>query len=171
VTHFKVGDRVEVIDDIGHHYQSHVGIVTKAQQRAMAVAEEFDVRLADGTAHRFFDFQLGTSPATTAPIIFDSTMAPQVQATRGHLDSRHLQFAAEGLYLHIRITDNQKAIHGQVTSNQNLPEQPLVTLLVDNEPQQDTTADDLGEFGFGHVPLGNLAVEIFVPGRRIIAPI
>jgi len=55
VTHFEVGDRVEVIDDIGHHYQSHVGIVTKAQQRVMAVAEEFEVRLADGTVHRFFD--------------------------------------------------------------------------------------------------------------------
>jgi hypothetical protein len=171
VTHFKAGDRVEIIDDIGHQYQSHVGIVMKTQQRAMAVVEEVDVHLADGTAQRFFDFQLRTPPAKPAPVIFDSTMAQEVVGTRGNTDCRHLQFEAEGLGLHIRVTAKRRAIQGQVTSSQKFPEQPLVTLLVDDQPQQDTTADGIGEFAFDEVPLGNVTVEIFMPGRRIVAPI
>jgi hypothetical protein len=170
VTHFKAGDRVEIIDDIGHHYQSHIGIVTSTQQRAMAVAADVDVHLADGTAHRFFDFQLRTPPATSAPIIFDSTTAPPILKALDH-ECRHLQFEAEGLDLHIRVTEKERTIRGQVTSDRNLPEQPLVTLLVDDKPQQDTTANDVGEFEFDEVPLGRVTVEIFIPGRRIIAPI
>jgi hypothetical protein len=86
-------------------------------------------------------------------------------------DSRHLRFALGGLDLHLRIAEKQKVIHGQVTSSRSLPERPLVTLLVDNEPRQTTTPDDLGEFGFGEVPPGNVTVEIFLPGRRVIAAI
>jgi hypothetical protein len=166
---FKAGDRVEVIDDIGNHYLSHVGIVTNARQREMAVAEEVDVCLANGLTHRFFDFQLRTRPAASAHIVFDSTVAPQPHGIRGSGISRHLQFAAEGFVLHIQILEQQRAVHGQVVSIQNVSEPPLVTLLVDNEPQQTTGSDDFGDFRFEELPDGKIAVEIFLPGRRFVA--
>jgi hypothetical protein len=168
---FYVGDRVEVIDDIGHHYQSHVGIVTKAQHRAMAVAEEFDVRLADGTDRRFFDFQLGIPPAVSASIVFDSSTSPSATGSRSSGDTRHLQFAAKDFDLHINIEDRegQKTILGQLNSPSRLAEQALLTLIAENELRQTAAADLTGEFRFERAPIGNLTCEIFLPGLRIIA--
>jgi hypothetical protein len=170
VTRFKVGDRVEVIDDIDNHYQSHVGTIMGEQQRPMAVVQECDVRFADGTHDRFFDFQLHIPAAITAAAVFDSATSAAVSGARGASESRHLLFAAGGFDLHIKVAAGEggKTLWGQVNSSGPLPESPLVTLLVQNEPQQTTTANNSGAFAFPRAPLGSVSLEIFVPGRRII---
>ncbi len=168
---FKVGDRVEIIDDIGHHYPSHIGIVTKERHRSMAVAQDVDVWLADGTYHRFFDFQLHVPAAIVAHVLFDSATAPQIAGTRGICQSRHLQFAADDFDLQITIAESEghKTILGHIDSRWAVPESPLVTLLVENDPQQSTIADGLRKFAFDQVPPRNVSLEIFAPGRCIIA--
>jgi hypothetical protein len=167
---FKVGDRVEVIDDISHYYQSHIGTITSEQQRPMAVVQECDVRLADGTCSRFFDFQLHIPKAITAGIVFDSATSPPVSEACRNRAGRHLRFAVGDFAVHIKVaaSDGHKTLLGQVNSVGALPESPLVTLLLQNEPQRTTAANSCGEFIFPRAPLGNVSLELFIPGRRII---
>jgi hypothetical protein len=163
---FKVGDRVEVIDDIGRHFQSHVGIVTGTRRRPMSVAQEIDVRLADGVIHRFFDFQLCTPPATPLSLIFDSATAPGVEGVRDTSEARQMLFRGQDIDLHLRVTPTQ--IRGQFTSVQTASEGPLITLLINDEPWHTITADNAGDFALEEVPLGTITLEIFVPGRRFV---
>ena len=139
---FKPGDRVEVIDDIGNIYKSHVGIVTHAHRREMSVAQEVQVRLANGTEAGFFDFQLSMPPATAT----GDSIECNVIEHAGHL-----------------------VVRGRITNSQSFQEPPLVTLLVGNKPQQVTSPDHLGCFDFTHPASGSFSIEVIAPGVRILS--
>src|SRR5437016_1019056 len=55
-------------------------------------------------------------PATTAYMIFDSSLSSLPSSVRGIERDRHLLFAAPGLDIHVKITeaDRHKEIYGQV---------------------------------------------------------
>src|SRR5688500_6567550 len=78
-----IGDRVELISEIWHRYPSCVGVITSATHHPVPVLQEFDVKLADGTAAAFSAFQLIVRTPTEAQKLVDSTAARQVSGMRG----------------------------------------------------------------------------------------
>lgn len=110
-------------------------------------------------------------PAIAAHILFDRSVPASTFGFRGKVQDRHLLFLDQDFDIHMKITaaELEKEIHGQVIPRMRTEESFLVTLLFQDEPAETTTTDSFGEFSFHEVPTGNLAVEILLPSRRIVA--
>lgn len=168
---FKVGDRVEVTGEIAQFYPCHVGIIIEADTRLSSVLHQYKVRLADKKENTFFDFQLQMPQAVVARTLFDSAASTKRHGVRGNDHTRHLRMMSGMIDIHLKIDSTKKTIVGQVMSGTSKQRPGLVTLLVDNQPLQTTSTDDLGEFSFRHAPQGDVTIEVFLPSRRILIPL
>ncbi len=164
---FQVGDRVEVIGTIAKYYVSTIGIVTALGQSQVPVMKDFHVELTDGTLARFFDFQLRVPPPTMAGLLFDNWRSPSLSGLRGAAEDRHLLFVMCDFDIHLKLgrSDEKKTVLGQVTP---VPRISLVSLLIGQQQKETTTTDLTGAFKLPEIGWGDVAVEIFVPGQRII---
>ena len=113
-------------------------------------------------------------PAPAAmPILFDSSVSSWPAGFRGVVHDRHLLFVDHDFDVHLKISsaEGNKELYGQV-----IPREPrknsqssIVTLLVQGKPAEKTTTADFGEFSFREIPTGNLAIEVMMATRRIMA--
>jgi hypothetical protein len=167
---FKPGDRVQLIGDIAHFYKCVIGVVLDSEENPSSILKTYLVRLADQTVNMFFDFQLNIPPAIAAQVVFDSQRPTKQLASRGTIDARHIVAAAGEVEVHIRIagTAGVWSIIGQATVGK-VTSTAIGTLLVDQQVMASEPADADGEFKFRDVPASPIALEIFVPGRRIVA--
>jgi hypothetical protein len=166
---FKTGDRVQLIGDIARFYKCVIGVVLDSEENPSAILKTYLVRLADQTVHMFFDFQLNIPPLITAQVVFDSQRPTKQLATRGTIDARHIVAAAGEVEVHIRIAGTMVwSIIGQATVGK-VASAAIGTLLVDQQVMASEPADEDGEFKFRDVPASPIALEILVPGRRIVA--
>jgi hypothetical protein len=166
-----IGDRVELIPDIGHHYSSRIGIVSSADEHPVSALRDYVVSLADGTTAAFSGFQLRTLTRTVARKLHDSAIASSPLGVRGALENRHLLFGAEHFEIHLRVaasTQSRQAV-GQVTSEVINWEHALVTLLVEDTPRITKSTDRFGEFMIEEIPAGNVSLEVLVPSYRVVA--
>jgi hypothetical protein len=169
---FNIGDRVELIREIGHYYPARIGIITSAGTHPVSLLREFLVRLADGTKATFSGFQLRTPTATAAHKLLDSAAsAANASGMRGSPGGRHLLFAAEGFDIHLKLasSERRKIVVGQLTSETSKWNHALVTLLVQDAPHVTTSTDSFGEFLLEEIPSGNVSIEILVPSYRVVA--
>ena len=168
-----IGDRVELIRDIGHRFRSRIGIITAADQHAVPVLQEFVVRLADGGEAIFSGFQLTKPPARAARRLEDSDVSFHTPGMRGKVEDRHLLFADDNFDIHLKVATSpeHKNVLGQVTSRTTTWELALVTLLAQDRPHETATIDGFGEFVFRKVPAGNLNIEILIPSHRVVVPL
>jgi hypothetical protein len=168
---FNIGDRVELIREIGHYYPSRIGIIASAGKHPVSLLREFLVRLADGTKATFSGFQLRTPTATAAHKLLDSAASASTSGMRGSLGGRHLLFAAEGFDIHLKLasSERRKIVVGQLTSETSKWNHALVTLLVQDAPHVTTSTDSFGEFLLEEIPSGNVSIEILVPSYRVVA--
>jgi hypothetical protein len=168
----KIGDRVELISDIGHRFRSRIGIITAADQHTVPVLKEFVVRLADGGEAIFSGFQLKKPPARAARRLVGSDVFSHTSGMRGKVEDRHLLFVDDNFDIHLKVATSQehKNVLGQVTSRTTVWELALVTLLAQDRPYETATTDSFGDFMFRKVPAGNLNIEILIPSHRIVVP-
>ena len=169
VPRFRIGDRVQVVGDIARFYACPVGIIVQGESDTASVLNQHTVRLADGTAATFFDFQLQTPPAVTAHLIFDSSTAPKGAGARGTA-GRQLRLLARNVDIHLRISDSpKKTIIGQITTGATAVQNALVTLLIGDQIRNTTSTDAVGEFTLSDVASGEVKIEIVIPSRKILA--
>ena len=145
---FEIGDRVEIVGEVGNQFPSSIGIIT-ATEGTFALPK-FRVRLTDGTESAFWDSQLEVPPLIFADMIYDTHVSPVPPGIRGSI--------------HERTT-----LHGQLSANGVAPKSSLVTLLLNRGPLATTVADSYGEFKLEQIPSGDAMLEILVPSRRIVA--
>ena len=166
---FRIGDRVQVVGDIARFYACPVGIIVQGESDTASVLNQHTVRLADGTAATFFDFQLQTPPAVTAHLIFDSSTAPKGAGTRGAA-VRQLRLLARNVDIHLRISDSPKrTVVGQITTGATVVRYALVTLLIGGQAVETASTDEAGEFILRDVASGEVTIEIVIPSRKILA--
>ena len=111
-----------------------------------------------------------TQRATTAHIIFDSSLSLLPSGVRGICQDRHLLFVGPDLDIHVKIAqaDRQKEIYGQVITH-GPKEEPTTILLLSGEAPQEMTPGPFGEFIFDEVPSGGVSLEIVLPSGRVVA--
>ena len=110
-------------------------------------------------------------PLTRAHMIFDSSLSLLPSGVRGMDQDRHLLFTAPDLDIHVKITetDRHKEIYGQVIHQAPTEESTIVMLVTEEEPKEMKRPDQFGEFSFNEVPAGDVAIEIILPSRRVVA--
>ena len=164
---FEAGARVEVIGEIARFYTSTIGIITTVGQSQVPLMKGYQVKLTDGTLVRFFDFQLRVPPPTMAGLLSDNWRSPSLSGLRGPAEGRHLLFVTRDFDIHLKLarTDEKKTAFGEVTP---VPRIGLVSLLIGQQQKETTTTDLTGDFKLHEVDGREVAVEIFVPGQRII---
>ena len=166
---FKPGDRVQLIGDISHFYNSVIGVVLDCGGSSSSVLKTYLVRLADKTVDMFFDFQLQTPPLVPAEVVFDSRKPDKQLATRGTVGARHIVAAAGEVQVHVRINGTFAwSIIGQASVGR-MATSAIGTLLVDKRIMASEPANEEGEFRFRNVPASQITLEVFVPGQRIVA--
>jgi len=167
---YKVGDRVQLAGDISRFYPCVVGVVDSGSDDPSSLLIQYQVRLADGAIATFFDFQLQSLPVVRAQVVFDGPISTQPMGTRGVLEGRHIHVVAPGVEIHLRISDTPpRSVIGELTAGKTPMPCALVTLMTDDHPIGTKPTDGSGEFEFHEVPEGNVAIEAFLPGRRIVA--
>jgi hypothetical protein len=131
------------------------------------VAQEPSVRDEEPTAVEIQALQ----PSTTARMIFDSSLSSLPSGVRGMGQDRHLLFVAADLNIHVKITeaDRHKEIYGQVISQATNGESPMIMLVSEEVSKEMRRTDQFGEFSFDEVPAGNVAIEIVLATRRVVA--
>ncbi len=166
-----IGDRVELINDIGQRYHSRIGVITAADQHNVPVLKEFVVKLADGGEEFFSGFQLKKPAATLARRLRDSEVSPFMSGMRGGPGDRHMIFGADDFDLHLKVvpTATHKKVLGQLSSRTTVWDFALVTLLVDGNPRETATTDNFGEFILQEVPAGHVSIEVLVPSHCMVA--
>jgi hypothetical protein len=166
---FKPGDRVQLIGDISRFYKCVIGVVLDCGESSSSLLKTYLVRLADKTVDMFFDFQLHTPPLVPAEVVFDSRKPDKQLATRGTVGARHIVAAAGEVQVHVRINGTFAwSIIGQASVGR-MATSAIGTLLVDKRIMASEPANEEGEFRFRDVPAGQLTLEVFVPGQRIVA--
>ena len=169
---FRLGDRVQLVGDIARFYACIVGVVISDGAYPASVLNQYRVRLADGKEGTFFDFQLETPPANIARVIFDTLVTPKQSGIRGLTPGRHVHLAVRDVDIHLKITGStKKTILGQVTAGKTTMKKALVTLLIQNHTIATTSTDESGEFTLQDVAPGDVVIEVFIPSRRILAPL
>jgi|SRR5579862_2334036 len=110
-------------------------------------------------------------PSTRARMIFDSSLSALPSGTRGTERDRHLLFFAPGLDLHVKITEENRhnEVYGQVIPHEPAEESSTIMLGREGDPKDMRKPDAFGEFSFNNVPGGDVALEIILPSRRIVA--
>jgi hypothetical protein len=85
------------------------------------------------------------------------------------LDARHIVAAAGEVEVHVRIAGTTAwSIIGQASVGRVVTS-AIGTLLIDQRVVLSEAADEDGEFKFRDVPPSPITLEVFVPGRRIVA--
>ena len=109
--------------------------------------------------------------STMAHMIFDSSLSLLPSGIRGMGQDRHLLFVAPDLDIHVKITeaDRHKEIYGQVIPHASTEESATIMLVTEAEPKEMRRPDQFGEFSFDEVPAGNVAIEIVLASRRVVA--
>ena len=168
LSHFKIGDRVEIVGEITNLSLPKVGVITAAGKACLR--SKFTVRLADGTESDFWDSQLHIPPIIFADMIFDTHVSPLPSGARGSMFKRHLRFISREFDIHMMFieSEKQKRLYGQLTANGVAPESSLITLLSNGEPYATTAASSCGEFEVNQIPFASAALEILIPSRRIV---
>jgi hypothetical protein len=165
---FNVGDRVQLAGDIAGYYKCVIGVIETTGGDAASVLNQYLVRLADGTAGEFFDFQLQNPPAVPATPVFDSAVSKTSSGTRGVLSGRHLQFVVRDVDIHLKITSATNSVIGQVTSGLDPTRCALITIEQDGHIQT-KSPDEQGGFEFREVSEGDIRIEFLIRDRRVIA--
>jgi hypothetical protein len=109
-------------------------------------------------------------PSTPARILFDSSLS-SARPTSGDAKDRHLLFVDRDFDIHMKVvaSGSRKQIIGQVIPRALANRSVRVTLLVQGESLQATTAtEDFGEFRFDQVPAGDASIEIVTDSRCVI---
>jgi hypothetical protein len=166
------GDRVQLVGDISRFYTCVVGVVIDDGTLPSSVLNQYKVRLADGTNGVFFDFQLQLPAASRAQLIFDSAVSEKKSGTRGPSPGRHVRMAGRDLEIHLKIggsTEQSVGIVGQVTLGARPLQPALVSLLGEQQPLETKVTDGNGEFHFSGAANGEVTIEIFAQGRRVLA--
>ena len=166
---FEIGDRVEIVGEVGNQFPSSIGIIT-ATEGTFALPK-FRVRLTDGTESAFWDSQLEVPPLIFADMIYDTHVSPVPPGIRGSIYEHHMRFISREFDIHLKLTrlDERTTLHGQLSANGVAPKSSLVTLLLNRGPLATTVADSYGEFKVEQIPSGDAMLEILVPSRRIVA--
>jgi len=170
VPRFNIGDRVQLVGDIARFYHCTVGVIIDGGNYPASVLNLYRVRLADEVEGTFFDFQLESPSQIIARVIFDSADTPRFKGQRGSLPERHIRFLGRDVDIHLKMTMPPRTIIGQVLAGTQPVAKALVTLLVQNEIANTSITDDLGEFTWRGLA-GEVGIEIFLPGRRILVPL
>jgi len=171
VPRFNIGDRVQLIGDIARFYHCTVGIISDGGNYPASVLNQYRVRLADEVEGTFFDFQIDSPSQIMARVIFDSAETSKPMGQRGSTQERHARFLGRDVDIHLKIgITPPRTIIGQVVAGPNPVAKALVTLLVQGQIANTTTTDDLGEFTLRGLA-GEVGIEIFLPGRRILVPL
>jgi len=171
VPRFNIGDRVQLVGDIARFYHCTVGVIIDGVNYPASVLNQYRVRLADEVEGTFFDFQLESLSQIIARVIFDSADTPKSKGHRGSVPERHIRLLGRDVDIHLKIaTTPHRTIIGQVLAGTQPVAKALVTLLVQNEIANTTITDDLGEFRWPGLA-GEVGIEIFTPGRRILVPL
>ena len=108
--------------------------------------------------------------ATPARILFDSSLSSFPVELDDRTPSRHLLFVDPYFDIHMRVAacGSSKEICGQVIPRLSSDRAVQLTLFVQGEELQATTAtDDFGEFSFDNVPSGDVVIEILTPSRHL----
>src|SRR5467141_2506987 len=123
-----IGDRVELINDIGQRYHSRIGVITAADQHNVPVLKEFVVELADGGEEFFSGFQLKKPAATLARRLRDSEVSPFMTGMRGGPGDRHMIFGADDFDLHLKVvpTATNRKVLGQLSIEVLVPSHCMV---------------------------------------------
>jgi hypothetical protein len=170
----KAGDRVQLIGDIAHFYSCTVGVVVSGNEYPASVLNQYKVRLADGTEGTFFDFQLEMPAVITARLILDSAAVSKPPGARGTPPDRHVRMLGRDIDIHLRIRtagSEGATIVGQIAASATPMAKAQATLLVHDDAVETTITDDLGEFTLRGAPRGDIKIEVFLPGRRILVPL
>jgi hypothetical protein len=169
---FQIGDPVEILDAIAALYDAKIGIILAAEARAINVIKEFTVKLADGIAGNFYDFQLRILTGTMARRVFDSASSGTPSGIRGTIGDRHLRFVEQEVDIHIKIAGRGgfPTIIGQLFVVENAPKYAMATLVFEGKNRETVVIDRSGEFQFTDVPAGDIRIDFLVPSRRILAP-
>jgi hypothetical protein len=111
-------------------------------------------------------------PTEDARVIFDSSVSASAFGVRGFGSDRHLLFVDPELDIHLKIGavgPRQKELYGQVIWREQMEEPSVVMLRVEEKVAGTTRTEQFGEFSFPEVPPGNIAVEILMPSRCVLA--
>src|SRR5262245_48122638 len=122
---FKPGDRVQLTGEVAQFYGCVIGVVSELNTNYSRVLVQCVVRLADGTASQFFDFQLQPLTPVWGRIVLDN------QDPEGRL----LRLVAADVNIQVKIAGVlSKSILVQVLSGEAAASLALVTLLKDDQP-------------------------------------
>jgi len=169
---FSIEDRVQLVGDIARFYACTVGVVMAGGSYPASVFNQYTVRLADGTEGVFFDFQLETPPLVTARLLFDNVVDHKRAGARDLTPGRNVRFVGAGIDIHLKMTGSGKrTVVGEVTSGSTAIRKAMVTLLVENQPIQTTATNDMSQFTLREVSPGGIGIEVFLPGRRVLASV
>jgi hypothetical protein len=131
-----------------------------------------DAREMSGRNQTSTPFQIGKlQPATTAHMVFDSSLSLLPHGVRGRDQHRHLLFTAPDLDIHLKIAarDRHKEIYGQVIPRNSTEPSIIVVLVTEEESNQVKRPNHCGEFSFSDVPAGDVAIKIILPSRTVVA--
>jgi len=110
-----------------------------------------------------------------AEVVFDSFAQPAFAGARGAAASRHVQFRAQELDIHLKISmdPSVQQMVGQVFARNEVQfiNSVRLQLLQDGKPIRMTWSDNFGEFQFDEVPQGALLLQVELPQLTVVAGI
>src|SRR6185369_14732653 len=74
MSHFRIGDRVEITGELADKFASRIGVITGSDETSST--KNFTVALADGAEIAFPPSQLIIPPQSSADLIFDTRISP-----------------------------------------------------------------------------------------------
>jgi hypothetical protein len=158
---FNIGNRVQLAGEIARFHKCGVGTVIETDLDSRAVLAQYRVRLADNTISTFFDFQLQSPPVLRAQIVLDTSSA-------GEHDTRRVHLVSAGIEIRLKIWGT-RTVSGEVAIGRSPVHFAVVSLLSDEAVLSTKPVDDSGGFRFDEVSPGEMTLEVFVPGKRIVA--
>ena len=166
---FKVGDRVQLTGEIARFYRSVIGTVKDSGTDHRSVLLQYDVRLADGTVSKFFDFQLQTPPVVRGRIVFDEPISIKDCDLPDARTGREIRLIGADVEVHLEICGAfRKSITEHVSVGKVAMTDALVTVLVHEQPIATKRTDGRGDVEFHGAPSGDVTIETLVPGKRIV---
>ena len=166
---FKVGDRVQLTGEIARFYPSVIGIVKDRGKDQSSVLVQYDVRLADETVAKFFDFQLQTPPVVRGRIVYDEPILKKSTAHAVASEGREIRLIGADVEVHLEICGAfRKSITEHVSVGKVAMTDALVTVLVHEQPIATKRTDGRGDVEFHGAPSGDVTIETLVPGKRIV---